>query len=799
MRGPWRSFLAGIVTLSFALLLEPAEAADQKLLLDVYVNGYALGVIGQFTLRDDALFTRRSELDYLKFQVSPTLSAQPDDLIPLRLLPGVTWRLDMANQRVYVTAANERRLPNQLKIESGQAEEMGIESGAGLTLNYDVQGTLTGGEKQAAGLFDMRGFSMWGVVNSGFLVRAGSGNGYSGGTTFIRLDTTAEYSDVDSLRRYTIGDFVTDDLIWMRSVRFAGAQIRSDFSMKPDLVTFPLPTLAGAAAVPSTLDVFANGVHVLSSHVEPGPFEIPNLPMITGAGDISMTLTNALGNQTTSTTSAYVSPELLAPGLETFVLQGGFVRRYFGVLSNDYGGLAESAAYRRGLTDDLTVEAGVEATSGMVMAGGGLDWKAFDWAVLDAATSVSHGRGHTGMQIALGIQHLGMDFSYSGTAVFADRNYLDIAAMNGDPVPRLQLTGTLGLSLGSFGQLGIAYARIDQATASAPQSSVPPPSQSIEGPSGSTIGIIASDRPARLLSVSYSIQIEQFSLSTTAFHNFGNGDSSGALLSLTMPLGSRGSASASVGGSPAGGGFAQVQAQQSASDVGDWGYQAYASEGSGTHAFGEVQYKSPYRIYSVGVDQNGGQTQLQAETQGAFSLVEGTFFGSNPIPDSFALVKTDGEPGIHVLQENRDAGITNQRGLLVVPDLRSFEINHLAIDPNDIPPDASIDITTREIRPQDRSGVVVEFPIKFSHGALLKLVDQAGNPIGVGSKVTLLATGTAYPVGYDGDAYVENLEAHNVIAVERLDGTGCSIAFDYTPIRREIPKIGPLVCRKDVP
>jgi outer membrane usher protein len=483
----------------------------------------------------------------------------------------------------------------------------------------------------------------------------------------------------------------------------------------------------------------------------------------------------------------YVAPTLLAPGLSTFALQAGAVRRYFGVLSNDYGAMAASAAYRRGLTDNLTVEAGAEATSDMYMAGGGINWDAFNWAVLDAATSVSHGLGRTGMQVALGIQHVGTDFSYSGTAIFADKNYLDIAAMNGDPVPRLQLTGTLGITIGSFGELGVAYTRIDQAAIS------------VDSLPNSPNDLVSPVRPARLLSLSYSVQIQNFSLSATAFHNFSSDNGSGALLNLTVPLGPRSSASASVGGSQAGGNFAQVQAQQSASDVGDWGYQAYASEGGGTHAFAQVQYKSPFNLATAGVDENDGHTQVQVESQGAFSLVEGTFFGSNPIPDSFALVKTGDLPDVHVLQENRDAGTTNYRGMLVVPDLRSFEINHLAIDPNDIPPDATIDTTTREIRPQDRSGVVVDFPIKYSHGALLGLVDESGNPTPVGSTVTLLATGTAYPVGYDGDAYVEHLDPHNVIEVERIDGSTCRIAFDYTPIHGDIPKIGPLTCRKDVP
>ena len=51
--------------------------------------------------------------------------------------------------------------------------------------------------------------------------------------------------------------------------------------------------------------------------------------------------------------------------------------------------------------------------------------------------------------------------------------------------------------------------------------------------------------------------------------------------------------------------------------------------------------------------------------------------------------------------------------------------------------------------------MVVKFPIKFSRGALLRLVDDAGVPISLGSTATLRATGTVVPVGYDGEAYVE--------------------------------------------
>jgi outer membrane usher protein len=148
------------------------------------------------------------------------------------------------------------------------------------------------------------------------------------------------------------------------------------------------------------------------------------------------------------------------------------------------------------------------------------------------------------------------------------------------------------------------------------------------------------------------------------------------------------------------------------------------------------------------------------------------------------------------LQENRDAGRTNSNGQLLVPDMRSFELNHLRIDPTDIPPDATLLTDKREIRPQDRSGVVVKYPIKFNRAALLQFVDASGAAIPLGSTATLRATGAVYPIGYDGDVYVEELSPHNELSVERPNGQRCTVAFDYKPLPNDIPSIGPLRCQE---
>jgi outer membrane usher protein len=293
------------------------------------------------------------------------------------------------------------------------------------------------------------------------------------------------------------------------------------------------------------------------------------------------------------------------------------------------------------------------------------------------------------------------------------------------------------------------------------------------------------------------------SIYATYFNNYVNpGSSSGLQAGVTIPLGRRNTVSASGSSNYSSGSSAyigQAQVQQSAPQPGDWGYLASVTAGSINHEFAQGQYKSHMGLFTAGVDQDAGVTTVRAETQAAISFVDKHLFPSNWVYDSFAIVDTSPVPHVHVLQENRDVGRTGSSGKLLVPDMRSFEQNYLRIEPTDIPADATINNDKREIRPQDRSGVVVKFPIKFNHAALLQMVDEAGVPLPMGSVATLRATGAIVPVGYDGDAYVEDLSSHNELTVVRADGRRCTVAFDYEPLPDDIPSIGPLRCLEKKP
>ena len=768
----------------------PSSAADQTLLLDVQVNGHAIGKVGEFTMRDGVLMVRREELRDLGLRgplvlvprtAGPSFKAT-DAFIDLSKLPGLTWRLDAKTQTLYVTAVNDRLLPTVLLLADESRSKAGghrIESGTGMTLNYDVTGTSSAGRNGGAGSFDFLAFSRQGVISSQWLGYAGAPEGGLRANSVVRLDSMYSFADVNTLRRYSLGDFITGSLAWTRPIRLTGAQIRSDFSMRPDLITFPLPSVSGSVAVPSTVDVLADGNLVISRQIDAGPFQIPQLPVVSGAGMISMTVTNALGQQVNVTQPFYASSTLLAPGLQTFSGQIGLVRRNWGEISNDYGKLAGTAFYRRGLTPKTTMEGTFEATPGAVLAGGGGVFQVGHLGVINLAAAASAGSQGVGALISTGAQRIGRVVSVGASAILASRNYQDVAAINGEPVPRDQINANVGLSLRRLGSIGVGYGGLDR-----------------DASTTSVQLYLAQAQHAHILSANYSIELRhRMSLYVTEYQDFVQNGSGGLQVGLTIPFGLRSSAGVSVSSD----GSAQVQAQQSAALIREWGYQAYLSAGNTTHEFVEGQYKSPWGLFTAGVDSNGGQTSLRLEAAGSLSLADKGLFAANTIYDSFAIVDTNGLAHVHVLEENRDAGTTNSAGKLLLPDLRSFDINRIAVDPSDIPQDSSIDTTTREVRPQDRSGVVVRFAVKVSHGALLKLVDEAGVPVPMGSTATLRTTGDAVPVGYDGEAYVQGLEFQNEVTVELVDGRYCSVFFTYRAVRGEVPSIGPLYCRTKAP
>lgn len=754
---------------SLACAAAPGLNPPVRLLLEIVVNGQDTGNVGRFYQSGDALLAPRGELASLGL-ILP-LDTDENGLVALGSLKNVTYWINQASQTLMIVATAGGIEPTQLNGRGESAEALPVETGTGTLLNYDVlANSQLGGDSAygprnvVSGLFDARIFSPAGILDSSLI----AGNADTGSSqAVIRLNTTYSYAEPDQLRLYQLGDFISGSLSWSRSVRMGGAQIATNFAEQPDLITYPLPTISGQAAVPSSVDVLVNGVRQLSAQVNPGPFEVTQLPVVNGSGQISVVVHNALGQQVTETLPFYATPSMLAVGLTAYSVETGFVRRGFGFVSDDYQTPAASASWRYGVAQWLTVEAHGEAASRLAEGGAGIVFTADNAAVISLSGAGSHSGGSTGMQYAAQIEHTDPYFNLGASVQQATPGYRDIAALSDDPVPRLILQAGIGVNCCAAGSVGMNFTKIQ-----------------------------SFDEDETIVTLSYNRAISgRAYVSADAFREFGHGGGSGVMLSLSLLFGQRGSIDIgpTINDGQAAG---MVQVTQATPTLGDIGGQFLASDGQRqpAHAFGELSYYSPYGLFGAGIDKSGGSQTLRATADGALAFEDGALFATNTVYDSFAVVDTNGVAGVHVETENRPAGETGASGKLLVPDLRSFEVNHIDIDPNDVPINDTLDSPSRLVRPQDMAGVIVKFPIMPSNGAILRLVDPAGAVLPLGSTARLEGSAQVMTVGYDGEVFLQALQARNVVAVIRPDGATCTAEFNFAPVPGRIPKLG-LVCR----
>lgn len=792
------SVLTGLCATGAAFAAEPrslpsaahgALAARQQapwaLQLEVFINGDSTGFVAAFVQEPNgSLAIAPDQLRNVGLEPDPR-ALRADGLIEIARLPGVSFTYDEAGQSIHFTAAASARATQTIDAGAGRTrdrERVPVQRDLGALLNYTAFASAGDGGSGGFGAIDGvsgwlegRVFGPFGLVTSSHIVRAWSDDARSS----VRLDTAWSWSDPDTLVTYSAGDMISGGLGWTRPVRLGGLRIRRNFGLRPDLVTLPLLELSGSAAVPSTVEVYVNNVRRLSQQVSEGRFEVADVPVVTDAGVARVVVRDALGRETVSQTPFFVSSRLLAPGLWDFSAEAGFARRNFGSRSNDYGSdLFASGTVRRGMTRWLTLETHAEAGGGLVNGGGGA---AFTLGALGAgslAASASRYRGRTGYQLAGNLQLALGDWRLNARTQRSFDDYHDIASVSFDTaatganlsvpprsIDQLSLSGLLPFDRT---RLTLSYTRVE----------------TIE------------DVRSRLLSASLHRPIfDGAHIYASAFKDFGPSDSHGIFVGLSMRFG--GDMHGSIGlSSHSGETYATAELVRRLDDeIGSYGWRLRDTEGDRTRRLATASYRARFARLEGGVEQIGDNVRAIAQVDGSVVAMGGGLFLANRIDDAFAVVDA-GAPNVEISYENRPIGRTGGGGKLLLPDLRSWQRNRIAIDPANLPLDAQVGGTRDLAVPADRAGVVVRFDVDTdAAAALVTLRDEAGNVLPVGSTGRLDDAGEAFVIGYDGQAYVTGLASRNRIFVTRPDGRRCVAEFSYQSETGRIVTISTVTCR----
>lgn len=755
--------------------------SDQILQLDVFMNGRSLNLVAAFTLRQDGtISSSRTELEAIGLRVPQSLASDVE--IPLNALPGVSYRYDEAAQAVHFTASANALMPTLIKGRQTPSVPEPARPPLGGTVNYTL---FAGADKGPNGLhfqdlsgeFETRAFGTFGLVENSFIGRVGDGSGV------IRLDSSYTYEDPGELWTAKAGDLISGGFSWTRPIRMFGIQIHRDFDLRPDLITMPLPTLTGTAAAASTLDLYINQVRTLSTSVPQGPYAIENPPIIFGGGQAQVVTRDALGRETVSTTPFYASPDLLAPGLTDYSAEIGFARRNYGAVSNDYDGdLAFSGSYRRGIASWLTLQGHGEATTSLVSLGGGGVFNMFDLGLVSLAASGSHTPDGSGALFDFGFESRLSFFSILLRAQRTLGDYEDLASWTAE-VPS-------GIGITSDRRLFNQPKALDQAAISSPLPW-----------SGSSIGAsyvhISENDGVRssIVGLSFTQDLGRLSFFANATRDFDRKGSTFLFVGLSIPLG--GGVTGSVGataGHGANAGYVEAS-QQSTNDPGTFNWSARASEGQQTEAYGIARYNTSFAKFEGTGLYSDGTYSATAMMEGAVSTVAGQgLYATQRLDNAFALVDV-GAPGVTILRENRNAGVTDAEGTLLVPNLVPFVANRIAIDPSGLPVDAQITETEATVTPFSRAASLVDLRVKTNtRSALVLLVDPQSHPIELGSLVRIEGVEDEFVIGYDGLAYLDNLKDQNIVLVTTPDDATCRAEFSYAAEPGEQVRIGPAVC-----
>jgi len=743
---------------------------------------------------DRALYLDDAEFNKLRLRLPSVQSHEHEGrhYYPLSAIRGCTVAIDEVRQRAVISAPVSAFETTTLAAADRQRPPVSSAS-PGAFLNYqlsaqDIQGTKIEG-----------GYGEFGVFSgAGVLTNSGIARDDSGSERFVRLDTTFTRDFPDELETLNVGDAISDPGSWGNAEHFAGFRFSRNFALRPDLLTTPLLTTAGTATVPSTVNVFVNNQLVSSNQVPAGPFVIDRLPTVTGTDAVNVVVTDALGRQQVVSQSFYTGNTLLARDLTQYSVDLGSVRDDYGLASDHYGGLLGEASYRRGVTDNFTLEGHGEYLSGDAHAvglnavlgvaqfatvnatlayggGGGSGGSGVGGAGGGGGGAGSDSAGGAGVLTGVGIEHHGLNTNFLASTSWASRGFAQVGEPV-DPDMRIRQRSLLqaGTGVGRWGSLSIAYVRQSYRASPAQQTLAVTDSLSLGGIGALNLTVSRTQTAAATG--------ESAQASTSVY------------LIFTHSLGGRTAVTATaVAGSGAGAPQNEVIAGISESPPAGpgVGYRLSAST-AGNY---DADWRQQMHAADVEVEaaRNQGIDGKSLQLSGAVTWLDGVFTPSRAVNGSFAVVDVAGLPDVPVYVENQLVTRTDDSGKALLYNLQPYEVNHISIQPDDLPLDTVVSTTSTLIVPPYRSGVVARFPVERVRSGTFKLVTEDGKPVPVGAVVTLL--GAHFPVVLDGMVYVTGFD-HGMAADATWPGNRCTFRLDPPDADVPQPDMGTVMCRR---
>ncbi|MEO4109022.1 fimbria/pilus outer membrane usher protein [Acinetobacter pittii] len=654
-------------------------------------------------------------------------------------------------------------------------------------LNYSLYHTITNDENLFSGTAEGIFNSAIGNFSSGVLYNGSNENSYSH-EKWVRLETKWQYVDPEKIRIYTLGDFISNSPDWGSSVRLAGFQWSSAYSQRGDIVTSALPQFSGSAALPSTLDLYVNQQKIYSGLVPSGPFDIKQLPFISG-NEVTLVTTDATGQQSITKKPYYFSSKILAKGINEFSVDVGVPRYNYGLYSNDYDDATfASGAVRYGYSNSLTLSGGAEAsTDGLSNLGTGFAKNILGIGVINADIAASQYKDENGYSTLLGLEgRISKNISFNTSYRKVFDNYFDLARVSqvrylkdNQINPESQNYLNYSALADEIFRAGINY--------------------NFYAGYGVYLGynqIKYSDNSYKLLSTNLSGSLDKnWGFYASAYKDYENHKDYGIYFALRYTPSSKVNAITSVSSDSGSLRYRQEIFGLSEPQIGSFGWGGYVERDQDANENNASIYAS-YRAraaYLTGrYNRFGDNDQVAVSATGSLVAAAGRIFAANEIGDGYAVV-TNAGPQSQIINGGVNLGETDKSGRFLIPSLMPYQVNHVYLDPSYLPLNWNVKSTDQKTVVGYRQGTLVDFGAHQVISGLVKLVDENNSPLMPGYTVRINGQQDGM-VGYDGEVFIPNLLKQNKLEVDLLDHGSCQVDFTYNSNQYTSKKLGPYVC-----
>jgi outer membrane usher protein len=298
----------------------------------------------------------------------PALAEIVSRVIDARLTPAtattdrITVQYNPALQQIEVTTPLSARTRRVIQMQGGAdvsrapvipSSNFAAFLDLGLAYEYIWESPSSDqkGSQPLSGIFDIGG-RIGSDKGIAFISRQSFDTGASPAVT--RSQTQLIYDDPDSLIRVTAGDLQYRGAAFQTTPRIAGIGIERYFGLEPNYVYRPIAQNQFELDRSATVEVQINGATVRQLRLDPGRYDLRDLPLTQGSNNVQIVIRDETGRVQTISSSRFFDLDLLGEGVSDFSLAGG-VRSEFrngGIgYSDDW---ALSGFYRRGLSSALT-------------------------------------------------------------------------------------------------------------------------------------------------------------------------------------------------------------------------------------------------------------------------------------------------------------------------------------------------------------------------------------------------------------------------------------------------------------